>query len=43
MDKLDDDIVSLFRKRVFNLAGITSDTESVYLNGKNLKVKDFED
>ena len=43
MDKLDDDIISLFKKRVFDMAGITPDSVSVYLNGKKLKVKDFED
>ena len=43
IDKLDDDIISLFRKRVFDMIGITSDTVFVYLKGKKLKVKDFED
>ena len=43
MDKLDDDIVSLFEKRVFDMAGITPKSVSVYLNGKKLKVKNFED
>ena len=43
MDKLDDDIVSLFEKRVFDMAGITPKSVSVYLNGKKLQVKNFED
>ena len=43
MTELDDDIVALFEKRVFDMAGITPKTVSVYLNGKKLKVKNFED
>ena len=43
MTKLDDDIVALFEKRVFDIAGITPKTVSVYLNGKKLKVKNFKD
>ena len=43
MDKLDDDIVSLFEKRVFDMAGVTPKSVSVYLNGKKLNVKNFED
>jgi len=43
MDELDDDIVALFEKRVFDMAGITPKSVSVYLNGKKLKVKNFED
>ena len=43
MDILDDDIVALFEKRVFDMAGITPKTVSVYLNGKKLNVKNFED
>ena len=43
MDKLDDDIISLFEKRVFDMAGITPKSVSVYLNGKKLNVKNFED
>ena len=43
MTKLDDDIVALFEKRVLDIAGLTSDTVSVYLNGKKLKVQNFKD
>ncbi len=32
MEKLDDDIVALFTKRVYDLAGITDRKVSVYLN-----------
>ena len=43
MTELDDDIVALFEKRVFDMAGITPKSVSVYLNNKKLKVKNFED
>ena len=43
MTELDDDIVALFEKRVFDMAGITPKNVSVYLNGKKLKVKNFQD
>ena len=43
MDKLDDDIIALFQKRVYDMAGITPKSVSVYLNGKKINVKDFED
>ena len=43
MEELDDDIVALFEKRVFDMAGITPKSVSVYLNGKKLNVKNFED
>ena len=43
MTELDNDIVALFEKRVFDMAGITPKSVSVYLNGKKLKVKNFED
>ena len=43
MKELDDDIVALFEKRVFDMAGITPKSVSVYLNGKKLDVKNFED
>jgi DNA topoisomerase-2 len=41
-NKLDKDIVSLFEKRVYDLAGCTSDKVKVYLNEKEIKnVKEF--
>ena len=43
MTELDDDIVALFEKRVFDMAGITPKSVSVYLNNKKLNVKNFED
>ena len=43
MTELDDDIVALFEKRVFDMAGVTPKSVSVYLNNKKLNVKNFED
>ena len=43
MTELDDDIVALFEKRVFDMAGITPKSVSVYLNNKKLNVNNFED
>ena len=42
MKELDDDIISLFQKRVFDMAGVTPKTVSVYYNDKKLSVKNFE-
>ena len=41
MDCLDDDIISIFQKRVYDLAGITPSSVEVFLNGKKLEVKNF--
>ena len=41
MTSIDDDTVSLLKKRVFDLAGTTKDVR-VYLNGERLKVKGFK-
>eukprot|EP00698_Gefionella_okellyi_P000094 TRINITY_DN1007_c0_g1_i3.p1 TRINITY_DN1007_c0_g1~~TRINITY_DN1007_c0_g1_i3.p1 ORF type:complete len:1456 (-),score=395.08 TRINITY_DN1007_c0_g1_i3:700-4800(-) len=41
MTNLDDDIVSLFTKRVYDIAGCNNNLK-VYLNGKKLPVKDFK-
>ena len=43
MEKLDDDIISLFMKRVYDMAGITPKNVSVYLNDKKINIKNFED
>ena len=43
MDRLDNDIVSFMTKRVYDLAGITPKQVSVWLNGKRLDIKCFED
>lgn len=40
---LTNDIVSLFKRRVYDLAGCTGKNVSVYLNDKLLKIKTFED
>ena len=42
MEKMDDDIVSLLVKRVYDMAGITPKEVSVYLNGEKLQVENFE-
>lgn len=38
-----DDIVALFYKRVYDLAGCTNKNVKVYLNDKEIKIKSFED
>jgi len=43
MTELDDDIIALFEKRVFDMAGITPKSVSVYLNNKKINVKNFQD
>lgn len=40
--KLDDDIVSLMIKRVYDVAGLTPDNVKVLLNNKELKVRNFK-
>jgi DNA topoisomerase-2 len=43
MKELDDDMVSLMKKRVYDLSGCTPRTVNIYLNGKKIdKIKDFE-
>ena len=41
MDKLDNDIISLFIKRVYDLVGVTPKSVSVYLNNEKLKILKF--
>lgn len=41
MDSLDDDIVSLLKKRVYDMAGTVKDIK-VYLNDERLKIKNFK-
>eukprot|EP01028_Stygiella_incarcerata_P004101 TRINITY_DN185_c0_g1_i1.p1 TRINITY_DN185_c0_g1~~TRINITY_DN185_c0_g1_i1.p1 ORF type:complete len:1625 (-),score=533.53 TRINITY_DN185_c0_g1_i1:176-5050(-) len=43
MDVFDDDIVALFTKRVYDIAGSTHSSTKVYLNGKRLPVRTFSD
>ena len=42
MEKMDEDIVALFKKRVYDMAGITPKGVSVYLNGEKLQIENFE-
>ena len=42
MEKMDNDIISLFIKRVYDMAGITPKEVSVYFNGEKLQVDNFE-
>ena len=42
MENMDEDIISLFKKRVYDMAGITPKSVSVYLNGEKLQVENFE-
>lgn len=41
MDKLDDDIVALFKKRVYDVAGVTDKSLNVLLNGEKIEIKSF--
>jgi len=41
MAKLDSDIISLFSKRVYDIAGITEGKVKVKLNGKDLTINNF--
>ena len=41
MGQLDEDIVSIMTKRVYDLAGVTPAGVKVKLNGKNIEVKNF--
>mmetsp|Transcript_94572 Transcript_94572/g.149536 ORF Transcript_94572/g.149536 Transcript_94572/m.149536 type:complete len:1243 (-) Transcript_94572:166-3894(-) len=43
METLDDGIVSLMMKRVYDIAGSTDEKCSVWLNGEKLDVKNFKD
>jgi len=43
MTSFDDDIVALMTKRVYDIAGSTSEKCMVYLNGEKLDVKNFRD
>lgn len=43
MTKLDDDIVSLLSKRVYDVAGSTLEKCGVHLNGEKLDIKNFRD
>jgi DNA topoisomerase II len=43
MQRLDEDIVALFTKRVYDMAGITHKKVRVMLNGTMIDVKSFSD
>jgi len=43
MTKLDDDIVSLLSKRIYDVAGSTLEKCGVHLNGEKLDIKNFRD
>jgi len=43
MDKMDDDTVALLKKRAYDLAGVTNQKVKVFLNGKKIEVKNFEE
>ena len=43
MQRLDEDIVSLFTKRVYDIAGVTDSKVKVELNGQSVPVKTFVD
>ena len=42
MEKMDEDIIALFKKRVYDMAGITPKGVNVYLNKEKLQVENFE-
>tara|TARA_Y100000991_G_scaffold215072_1_gene204392 strand:- start:35 stop:3640 length:3606 start_codon:yes stop_codon:yes gene_type:complete len=42
MDGLNDDIISIIRKRTYDIAGVTDKSVKVYFNNKLLDIKDFE-
>ena len=43
ISELSDDIIALFKKRVYDVCATTRKTVSVTLNGEKIKVKEFED
>jgi len=43
MESLDNDIVALFTKRAYDMAGVSDRRVQVKLNGKLLQIKDFKD
>ena len=42
MDGFDDDIMALMEKRVLDMAGVSDSSLKVYLNGKQMEVKNFD-
>ena len=43
MDGMDDDIIALFTRRAYDMAGCTHQSVKVYLNGKKLPANKFAD
>ena len=43
METLDDDIVNLFTKRAYDLAGVVNTKVKVWLNNKKINIKDFDE
>ena len=43
MERLDDDIVGLMMKRVYDMAGISDKSMRVYLNDQRLPIANFKD
>ena len=43
MKELDDDTVAIFKRRVYDVAGVTDDSVKVYWNGEKLNVRSFSD
>jgi DNA topoisomerase-2 len=41
MKKLDEDIVDLMKKRVYDMAGIIGGSVRVFLNGKMIEINSF--
>jgi DNA topoisomerase-2 len=43
MKELDDDIVALFTKRAYDMAGCTDKRVKVYINGQRIEIQCFAD
>ena len=43
MDKLDNDIISLFIKRVYDMSGVTPKSVNVYYNEEKINIRNFQD
>lgn len=43
MTSLDDDMISVFKRRVYDVAGVTDETVRVYWNNERINVHDFHD
>lgn len=41
LEQLDDDLVALFQKRVYDLAGVLGEGVHVYFNGARIKIRSF--